>query len=185
MGATPQTRSPVSTPGPNGRRQWSTLLLREWASRTYPGVKVQEQFRLGPTSLNLVGVTVTPAIEAMLRVNNWFADAIMFTPSETMVVEAKVRPTPSAVSQVQFYADLLPTTPEMQSRLSLPIRCVLLFAEDDPKVTAFARRHGCAVYIYTQPWIADYLAGVQYRGVFKNQSGPSPNSDGDGSTSDT
>lgn len=183
MGSPPQPPSPVSSPGPSGRRQWSTLLLREWAARTFPGVPLQEQYRLGPTKLNLVGVTVTPALEAMMRVNNWFADAIMFTPAETMIVEAKVRPTPSAVSQVQFYADLLPSTPGMFERLSLPIRCVLLFAEDDPRVTNFARRHGCAVYIYTPSWIADYLAGVQYRGILKAPSEGPTSSDGDGTTS--
>jgi hypothetical protein len=159
------------------------LLLREWAARTFPGVKVQEQFRLGPTTLHLVGVTVTPAFEAALRVNNWFADAIMMLPSETMIVEAKVRPTPSAVSQVQFYADLLPTTPEMQTRLGLPIRCVLLFAEDDPRVTNFARRHGCAVYIYTPSWIQDYLANVQYKNLPGRPVERSPDSETDGTTS--
>jgi len=184
MPLTPNSPSPVSVPGPSGRRPWSTMLLREWADRTYPGVKILENFRLGPTTLKLSGVVVTPAIEAMLRVNKSFADAILMPASETIVVEAKVRPTPSAVSQVQFYAELLPTTPDMQGRLGLPIRCALLFAADDPSVTSFARRHNCAVYIYTPPWIADYLAGVQYRGQFKSPSEPSRSpSEGDGSSS--
>jgi hypothetical protein len=139
------------------------MLLRAWASRAYPGVPLSEQFRLGPTISHLVGVTVTPALEAALRVNNWYADAVLMLPFETLIVEAKVKPTPSAVSQVKFYADLLPRTPEMQNRLSLPINCTVLFAEDDPSVTSFAQRHGCRVAIYTPPWIADYLQLVQFR----------------------
>ena len=139
------------------------MLLRDWASRTYPGIAVQEQFRLGPTTSHLVGVIVNPALEAALRVSNWFADAVLFAPLETLIVEAKVKPTPGAVSQVQFYADLLPRTPAMQSRLSLRISPVVLFAEDDPSVTSFAQRKGVRVAIYTPAWIADYLNLVQFR----------------------
>ena len=137
--------------------------MREWASRTYPQVPLVEQFRLGPTTAKLVGVTVTPALEAALRVSNWYADGVIFGPLETLVIEAKVKPTPSAISQVQFYADLIPQTPAMQSRLNLPINALVLFAEDDPSVTAFALRHRVQVAIYTPPWIAQYLELVQFR----------------------
>ena len=59
------TRSPVSVPGPTGRRPWSTELLREWASKRYPGEVLSEQVRLGPTSSQLSGVAVSPALEAL------------------------------------------------------------------------------------------------------------------------
>lgn len=139
------------------------MLLREWASRTFPAIALQEQFRLGPTTSHLVGVTVSPALEAALRVSNWFADGVLFAPTETLIIEAKVKPTPGAVSQVQFYADLLPRTPLMVNRLSLPIATQVLFAEDDPLVTSFAQRKGVRVAIYTPGWIADYLELVQFR----------------------
>lgn len=139
------------------------MLLRDWASRTYPGIALQEQFRLGPTTSHLVGVVVSPALEAALRVANWYADAVLFAPTETLIIEAKVKPTPGAVSQVQFYADLLPRTPAMANRLALPISPLVLFAEDDPLVTSFAQRKGVRVAVYTPSWIADYLTLVQFR----------------------
>lgn len=138
-------------------------MLREWATRTYPNLPIFEQFRLGPTVSHLVGVTVTPALEAALRVNNWYADAVIFPGNETVIIEAKVKPTPSAVSQVQFYAGLLGRTPQMQNRLHLPVTQVVLFAENDPVVTAFAQTHGVRVAVYTPSWIADYLQLVQFR----------------------
>jgi hypothetical protein len=153
-------------------------LLREWASITYPGLQLLEQFRLGPTSAKLVGVTVTPALEAALRVSNWFADGVILAPYETAVIEAKVKPTPSAVSQVQFYADLLPTTPAMAGRLNLPISQIVLYAEDDPTVSNFARRRGVRVAIYTPPWIADYLQIVQFKG--RSTSPPEPPASSEG-----
>jgi hypothetical protein len=139
------------------------MLLRDFAARTFPGVPLWEQYRLGPTSSSLVGVEVTPALEAALRVSNWFADGILPAANETLVIEAKMKPTPAAISQVQFYAGLIGRTPGMSGRLNLPINTAVLFAESDPAVTAFAQAHGCRVYVYTPPWIADYLTQVQFR----------------------
>ena len=84
------TRSPVSVPGPTGRRPWSTELLREWASKRYPGEVLSEQVRLGPTSSQLSGVQVSPALEAMLRVNNWYADGLIIRASEVLLIESKM-----------------------------------------------------------------------------------------------
>src|SRR5271163_703649 len=77
MIASPPTRSPVAVPGPTGRRPWSTILLREWAAMKYPGVRLWEQVRLGPTSVQLVNVHIDPALENAIRVENWYADGIL------------------------------------------------------------------------------------------------------------
>lgn len=161
--APPVQRSPVQFPGKSGRRPWSTLLLREFAVRMFPGEQLLEQVRLGPTRSHLVGVTVTPALEAALRVSNWFADGVLCLPDKTLILEAKIKPNPSAVGQVLFYARLAIRTPIFQSRLSLPIQTAVLFAEADPDVTDFARALGVTVFTYTPMWIADYLQLVQFR----------------------
>jgi hypothetical protein len=160
------------------------MLLREWASVAYPGVQLLEQFRLGPTTSNLVGVVVTPALEAALRVNNWFADGVILAPHETAIVEAKVKPTPGAISQVQFYSRLIARTPQLQNRLALPIVPIVLFAENDPDVTSFAQTQGVRVAVYTPPWIQDYLQLVQFRYRAPGPSGTSGESgEGQGSPS--
>src|SRR5258707_15663059 len=99
MSAVPPTRSPVTLPGPTGRRPWSTQLLREWAAIKYPSAHLFEQFRLGPTSAHLSGVKVSPALEALLRVELWYADGVLPLPNETLVIEAKVKATPGAIGQ--------------------------------------------------------------------------------------
>ena len=163
MSATPQQRSPVSTPTRTGRRPWSTLLLREYSVRMFPGEQLVEQLRLGPTSSHLVGVTVTPALEAALRVSNWYADGVLFLPDKTLIIEAKIKPNPSAVGQVLFYRRLANRTPVFQSRLNLPIEAAVLFAEADNDVTDYARALGVVVFTFTPMWIADYLQLVQFR----------------------
>ena len=167
------TRSPVSIPGPSGRVPWSARLLREWVELKYPKAQVLYELRLGPTQKHLVNVAVTPALEAMLRLSNWYADAVVLSPSEALVVECKMDPNPSAVGQVLFYLRLLGSTPALVSYQNLSVVPVVLFAEDDNEVTNWARGLGCRVEIYTPSWIADYLTQVQFRNRSTSPSGAS------------
>ena len=158
-----QVRPPVAVPGKTGRRPWSTQLLREWASVKYPRARLLEQVRLGPTSAHVVGVKLSPALERMLAIENWYADAIIPLPHEVLIVEAKVYANPSAVGQVLFYQRQAFRTAGLQELMNLPFTPVVLFAEDDDDVTRFAQGLGCRVEIYTPAWIADYLTQVQFR----------------------
>lgn len=158
-----ETRPPVAIPGKTGRRPWSTQLLREWASVRYPGAPFREQIRLGPTEEHVIGVPISPALEAALSVWNWYADGAIFAPNEVLLIEAKVQPNPSAIGQVLFYRRLMYATRELQPFLAIPFTAVVLFAEEDLEVTRFARDLGVRVEVYTPPWIADYLIQVQFR----------------------
>lgn len=139
------------------------MLLHEWAGLRYPQAQVLYQLRLGPTERTLVNVHVTPALEAMLRTANWYADAVVLTPNEGLVVESKVEPDPRAVGQVLFYFRLFYSTPALAQYLNRPFTPVVLFGESDPDVTAFAHSLGCRVEVYTPVWIAQYLERQQFR----------------------
>jgi hypothetical protein len=129
----------------------------------YPQKPLWEQVRLGPTSAKVIGVNILPSLEAMLRVENWYADGIILTPSEVLCIEAKVKASPSAIGQVLFYLRLMLSTPEVQPYLAIPFVPVVLFAEDDAAVNQFARQMGVRVELYTPVWIQDYLTRVQFR----------------------
>ena len=157
------SRSPVSEPGPTGRRPWSTWLLREWAALRYPGVHLYEQVRLGPTPVSLSGVTVSPELERMLKLENWYADGILVLTDQVLIIEAKVQATPGAISQVKFYWRQALRTADLANLIGMNWTPVVLWAEDDADVSNFARGEGVRVEIYTPPWIADYLQLVQFR----------------------
>jgi len=164
MAAPPIVMRP--TPFPNGKRSKipaSSMLLQEWVTAKYGTTGVYPEVRLGPTQESLVGVQVSPALEAMLRVANWYADCVVITPTEGIVIEAKVKPDPGAVGQVLFYRTLIFSTPAFAQYVNLAWQPVVLFAEDDSGVTPFARGLGVRVEIYTPPWIATYLENVQFR----------------------
>lgn len=169
--------TPTITPGgiPDGVRRRtpaSTMLLHEWVSLRYPGAMVFYQLRLGPTSRSLVNVQVTPELERMLRVANWYADAVVLTDSGGLMVEAKVEPDPRAVGQVLFYLRLYWSTPELAPYAHLPFTPVVLFAESDPTVTDFARSLGVRTEIYTPTWIAQYLERQQFRNRSSSKGSP-------------
>src|SRR5215469_1998224 len=163
MSGAPPTRAPVAVPGPNGRKPWSTMLLREWANARYPGVALLEQFRLGPTSSELNGRTVSPAMQRMLSVYNWYADGVLVLDDQVLCIEAKIRATPSAVSQVEFYLHQMIRTPAMQQYMNRPFVPMVLWAIDDPAVSTYARNRGVRVEVYTPSWIEGYLTLSLYR----------------------
>ena len=139
------------------------MLLREWADLRYPGVPLIEQMRLGPTESTLNGVTVSPAMSRMLSVYNWYADGVLVLDDQVLCIEAKLRASPSACSQVEFYLAQMIRTAELQPYMNRPFVPVVLWAVDDPAVSNFARARGIRVEVYTPPWIEEYLNSVLFR----------------------
>jgi hypothetical protein len=166
----PPTRGPDQTVK---RMRWEKRLIEEWAPLKYPNGDIRYNMRLGPTQRHLLNVPVTPQLEAMLRVANWYADAVVFLPHELLVIEAKVDPLPEAIGQVLFYSRLVYQTPELESVNPALIVPLVLFGEDDTDVSQFARSLGCRVEIYTPAWIADYLVQRQFRRRLNPQT-PTP-----------
>jgi hypothetical protein len=148
----------------NGVLVNESALLDEWLSLRYPHVKSLGRLRLGPTRASVQNVTLTAEQVAMLSVLNWYADAIVLSPSEQLIIEAKVEAKPRAVGEVLFYQRLLQHTPELKALGQIVLQPVVLFAEDDESVADFARSLGVRVEIYTPPWIVTYLTRVQFRG---------------------
>lgn len=139
------------------------MLLREWAAARYPGVPLKEQLRLGPTDSTLNGREVSPAMQRMLSVYNWYADGVLVLDDQVLCIEAKIRATPAAVSQVEFYLHQMVRTAELQPFMNRPFVPVVLWAVDDPTVSNYARARGVRVEVYTPPWIEEYLNLVLFR----------------------
>jgi hypothetical protein len=148
-----------------------SALLDEWLAVRYPNVRSLGRVRLGPTRAAVQGVELTPDLQAMLSVLNWYADGIVLAQNENLIIEAKVQAKPSAIGEVLFYQRLIAHTPQLQQIGNLTFQPVVLFAENDESVTDFARSLGVRVEIFTPPWIVDYLSRVQFRGRGTRQAG--------------
>jgi hypothetical protein len=156
----------VPTPIPPGARrriQASTNLLHAWLAIAHPGALIKYEMRLGPTPLSTPGFPVTPATEAMLRVANMFADAVVIEPTQIMVIEAKVVGQPSAISQLRAYEMLVMNTPELRAHTGKQLVAMHLWAVDNELAHQMATQAGQAVTIYTPTWIEDYLQSKYWR----------------------
>jgi hypothetical protein len=157
MSGTPSFNPGGIPDGPRRRTQASTRLLHEWSVLQPWDVPPIYELRLGPTPLSVNAPVLTPAVEAMLRVFNRYADMIGITPREIQVIECKMVADPGAISQLQHYVDLVHTTPLMQQYAPRMVQGVLLFAVNDPIVAQRANAVGFRVEIYSPPWTQDYL----------------------------
>ena len=88
-------------------------------------------------------------------VRRW-ADAVCYDGKVVTIIEAKMRPDPSAIGQLELYAQLLPKTPEFPDFHAKPIHLVLLTTFDDKESRALAESKGIEVVIYSPSWVKDY-----------------------------
>ena len=99
-------------------------------------------------------------MQRAMSVFNWYADGVVVLDDQVLCIEAKLRATPSAVSQVEFYLQQMMRTPELQKYMNRPFVPVVLWAIDDPAVSAYARGRGVRVAVYTPSWIEDWMQQV-------------------------
>jgi hypothetical protein len=147
-------------------------LTQEWLKNRYPNASILGRIRLGPTRRTAPGGNLTPALEAMLSVENWFPDALVLDSRELLIVEAKINPKPSAIGEVLFYARLIYRTPELSQYLQYRFQPVVLFGESDDDINDFARSLGVRVEIYVPTWLGGYLLERQYRGRGSRSGSP-------------
>lgn len=157
--------------GPRRRTLASTRLLHEWASLQAWEVPPIYELRLGPTPLTTYVQHVTPEIDAMLRRWNRYADLIGIRPDEIDVVEAKMVAEPGAISQLEYYYNLVRATPLLDQYPGRVIQGVLLWAVDDPVIHQMATARGIRVVTYSPAWAGEYLAALQARRRKPNPSG--------------
>ena len=139
------------------------MLLSQWLAVFRPGTIHLWNFRLGPTPQTVVNVQVTPQLEAMLRRFNLYADAISISPTTIEVIEAKVVADSGAISQVETYMDLVPSTPALKSYTGRTVSGSVVFGTDSAIVRQKAVRNGLGYYVFTPPWIEEYLTTRYYR----------------------
>lgn len=139
-------------------------LISEWLQQRRRDLYYQLRVRLGGLPEELAPGTLTEAERRYVgnSFRRW-ADAIVEWPDRTEIVEAKIVADPRALGQLEQYAALLPMTPELSHRRTLPVQQTLLYAVPDGMVLELARRRGILVEQYRPPWVDEYLSGLAAR----------------------
>jgi len=138
-------------------QQDENRLIHEYVDAFYTNQPKWYRQRLGPA--------MNPENARMMSVINRWADAVVFDGQNMVIIEAKMRPDPGAVGQLQLYAELLPQTPDFTMYANKPVRLVLVTTKEDLSTRTFCEGKGVEYAIYNPPWVIDYLNAFYGVGV--------------------
>lgn len=146
-------------------RDWTPREMRlvsEWATQTYPHAHIRFRVDVGDLGPALRDTGLTAAeLRALGRSRRW-VDAMVVEPRTVHLVEAKIRLSPGALEQLELYRELFPLTPELADLRDRELKLHLVFAVEDPILSAIARRRGVLVHTYHPPWVDEYLAMLSH-----------------------
>jgi hypothetical protein len=150
----------VSLPFPNEKRAWQPremLMVAEALQKFFPGLPASTRVRLGMPHPELIFEDLSPEEIAMLRVWNRWADAVVFAPDRTYIIEGKIRPRLGPTEALELYTRLFLNTEEYRDRWKLPVEKVFIYAVEDPVLVNMAREKGIRTIQYQPSWLPDYL----------------------------
>ena len=111
--------------------------------------KQWKRVRLGPTP--------DKDFARMYKVIMRFADAIIDDGDVILIIEAKMRPEPGVISQLEEYEKLFKETPEFSDYWDHRIQKVLLTTMEDASLRVTCEEHQVKYVIFKRPWVDDYL----------------------------
>ena len=109
-----------------------------------------------PWKKQRLGVAHDAENARMYMVGQRYADAIVFTGAELVLIEAKMGGDLGGISQLETYRDLIPRTPEFNMYKNYPIRCVYLTSRRYKDIESICKQKGFDYVVYQPPWVAEY-----------------------------
>lgn len=147
-------------------RDWTpreSRLVAEWAIQTYPHAGIRFRVDLGNLTPAIQGTNLTAAEARALGRSRRWVDAMVVEPNAVHLIEAKIRLSPGALEQLELYRRLFPLTPELKHLQHITPTLHLVFAVEDPVLSAIARERGVQVHIFRPPWVDEYLQQLLHR----------------------
>ena len=138
-------------------------MVAEYIERTYPDDVVFMRLRLGSLVPDGPRPDLTKEEMAMLGVFRRWADAVVITPTELIVVEASLRSDTGDPSKLIVYGRLVPHTAELQEFSDRRLQLELVVAVEDPVVRQVAQELGIRCRVYEPKWFPQYLAQLHRR----------------------
>ena len=107
-----------------------------------------------------VGVLPTKELAKMYSVLLRWVDAIVIHDGYVLIIEAKIRPMPGAIGQLELYEMLFPETPEFQAYKDWPIKLILLCAMPDLSMIQLCSQKGITYEIFTEEQVNKTRKGL-------------------------
>lgn len=135
-----------------------TRLLGEYLAARYPGAVWHLKMRVGPIRQTTGADLTDPGEVALARKFNRWADAVVITPVEVVIIEAKMWDPGNALGKVLEYLKLARQTPELVPYLDRPFVGEVVTGQHDPLAERVIREAGVRYVHYEPDWIEDFYA---------------------------
>lgn len=138
-------------------------LVAEYLMESYPGAIHLTRVRLGSLEPDGGSEGLDESDRQTLSPFRRWADAIVITETDMILIEGKITPDPGVISQIEVYSMLIDKTPELKEYMDHRLVLELVFAVEDPVVSELARAKGIRVQVYRPPWVDSFLAELTAR----------------------
>jgi len=120
-------------------------LINQWRREKYPTAPQWPRQRLGP-------IPGTTAERLYAGVRRW-CDLILKLNNIMAIVEAKMRPDPAGIAELEVYGKLFPLTPEFSEFKDLPVQKIYLTTIYDETIAALCEEKLIKLEIFRPPWV--------------------------------
>jgi len=129
-------------------QQKESILLTEWLKTFHRTDKQWKRVRLG--------IPANPEEAKLYSVLLRWADAVVESDGEILIIETKLRPDLGAIGQLEGYKELFKVTPEFSDYVNWPIKLVLVSPVMDLGIAEICTKKGI-IYEVWQPkkWIGN------------------------------
>lgn len=134
------------------RKNYEKRMVYEYVTVAYPEELQWRNVRIGPYKESEFG-----KMYAFLR--RW-ADAIVVTKKEVIIIEGKIKPNAGVISQLQLYIQEFTRTPEFKMIWHMPVRGQIVCVFRDAIVERMAEDAGMEYVIYEPSFMADIRADL-------------------------
>lgn len=133
-------------------------MLSEYLAARYPGARWLLNAKLGGDLPPRTGMDLTESERRMLQVYKRYADAVVITTTEIVVIEATILNSLHKVGPLLQYVALVPHTPSLREYLPRRIRGELVTAVPDAVAEHIARRQNLDYVTFSPPWLSEFFA---------------------------
>ncbi len=142
-----------------------TRLLMDYLSAAYPGLRWYTNIRVGPIEPHIPRAGLSEAAKKLLGAYRRYADAVVVTPAELVVVETTMVKAVQKVGPLLEYLDLVSQTPELTEVLGRPVRGELVSPIPDPRASDLCSRVGLRFVTFEPAWLDQFME--VYSGRFR------------------
>lgn len=129
----------------------------EWVEKNHP----QPLARLYNVRLGTVSPEIRASApgqpESFFKTSLSYADSVVVTEDELLVIEAKIYTPENGIAQLNRYARLVPTSPDLKMWASRPVKKILVTWRGTMPIIDEANHNGVTVVIFRPAWIEPIL----------------------------